>query len=94
MYHLQVITPEKIVFDDKVTALIAPGSDGYFGVLTDHAPMIATLRDGVFIITRKEKEKFYYTITGGFLEVNHNEVSVLVESLKETTPVEMGEGAL
>lgn len=92
MYHLQVITPEKIVYDDKVTSLIAPATDGYLGVLTDHAPLITTLKEGVFIITREGKEKYFYKITGGFLEVNNNEVSVLVETLEETMPVDMGGG--
>lgn len=92
MYHLQVITPEKIIFDDQVTSLIAPASDGYLGVLTDHAPMISTLREGVFIITRTGKEKYFYTITGGFLEVNHNQAYVLVDGLEETAPHQFGGG--
>ena len=92
MYHLQVITPEKVIYDNKVTSIIAPGTDGYLGVLTDHAPLIATLGEGVFIITRQGKEKYFYKITGGFLEVNNNEVAVLVDSLEETTPHDMGGG--
>lgn len=92
MYHLQVLTPEEVIFDDQVISLIAPGALGYLGVLTNHAPLITTLKTGILIITDKNKEKHFYEVSGGFLEVNHNEVSLLVDAIQPAAAVNMGGG--
>lgn len=90
MYHLQVVTPEQIIFDDEVLALIAPGENGYLGILTDHAPILTSLKAGVLIITDKHNEKSYYQVSTGFLEVNHNRASILVEVIQATDPINIG----
>lgn len=90
MYHLQVITPTEIVFNEDIIALIAPGKQGYLGVLTDHAPLLTALKAGVLIITDKNNKKSYYRISTGFLEVNHNKASILVETIEPTNPVDIG----
>jgi F-type H+-transporting ATPase subunit epsilon len=92
MYHLQVLTPENVIFDEMVTAIIAPGTDGYLGVLANHAPLITSLQPGILIITDQHKVKHYYKVTGGFLEVNHNEASLLVDEIEKTVPVNMSGG--
>lgn len=93
MYHLKVLTPENIVFDDEVIALIAPGIEGYLGVLTDHAPLITTLKTGSVMITDKNHAKHFYEVSGGFLEVNHNQVFLLVDAIHTTmTSIKMGGG--
>lgn len=92
MYHLQVLTPEEIIFEDDVTALIAPGEMGYLGILTDHASLITTLKMGTLIITDQSQKKHFYKVTGGFLEVDHNQVVILVDIIFPTEPVNMGGG--
>lgn len=91
-YHLQVLTPEKIFFDGEVTSLIAPGEDGYFGVLANHASLIASLKDGVLIINDKDKHRSYFHIKDGFFEVHKNQAIVLVETIETSAPVQMGGG--
>lgn len=90
MYHLQILTSEEIVLDDEVMALIAPGTVGYLGVLTDHAPLITSLKEGTLVITDKNNKRSYYHISGGFLEVDHNKASILVEKIEPTAPVDIG----
>jgi len=90
MYKLQILTPEEIFFDDNVTALIAPGEQGYFGVLTDHAPLITSLKDGIIIITHINQIKTYFDASKGFLEVNDNKVSIIIESIKPREPIDIG----
>lgn len=82
MYHLQVLTPEEIVFDDEVVALIAPGKQGYLGILTDHAPLITSLKSGLLVITDKNGKKISYNISKGFLEVSQNKASIIIEKLQ------------
>lgn len=90
MYYLQILTSEEIVLDDEVAALIAPGIDGYLGVLTDHAPLITSLKEGTLVVTDKNSKRSYYHVSGGFLEVDHNKASILVEKIEPTAPVDIG----
>lgn len=90
MYHLHVLTPEQVAFDDEVISIIAPGKEGYLGVLKDHAPLITSLKGGVFIITDKSNKKHYYTVSSGFLEVSHNKASVIVDTIEATSTVDIG----
>lgn len=89
MYYLKVLTPEEVIFDDEVTAIIAPGALGYLGVLSNHAPLISTLKSGYLIITDKDKQKHYFEISGGFLEVSKNKAFLLADTIHKTTPVNM-----
>lgn len=86
MFHLQVLTPENIVFDEMVISFAAPGGIGYLGVLTNHAPLISLLKTGTLTITDKNKTKQYFEIKGGFLEVNQNEAVLLVDEIEKTDP--------
>lgn len=90
MYHLQVITPEQMILDKEILALIAPGKNGYFGVLSNHSPLLASLKSGILIITDKAKIKSYYKISSGFLEVSHNKASILVDTIEPTSFVDIG----
>lgn len=92
MYRLQILTPEQIFFDGQVISTLAPGDKGYLGILTDHTPLIASLRAGLFIYTDTHNVKHYYKVERGFLEVNHNEVAVLVEGIYPTQPVDILSG--
>lgn len=92
VYFLKVVTPEEIVFEGEVNALIAPGALGYLGILTDHAPLITTLQPGILVITEAQQQKRYYQVSRGFLEVDHNEAAVLVETIETTAPVDLGHG--
>lgn len=82
IYHLFIATPEEVIYDGKAKDLKAPGGDGYFEVLSNHAPMISTLKEGKFEYTDANDQKFYFKISGGILEVDHNKVSVLLDSLE------------
>ena len=79
-FRLQVFTQEKKVLDEAVTSLVAPGAEGYFGVLADHAPLIASLGKGTLTVSAGSGEH-KYTISGGFLEVSQNQATILADSL-------------
>lgn len=81
-FRLQVFTQEKKVVDELVTSLQAPGVDGYFGVLADHAPLISALGTGDLTITGADGTRTL-NLTGGFLEVVNNTATILADSLAE-----------
>ncbi|KPL05529.1 hypothetical protein AMJ85_11720 [candidate division BRC1 bacterium SM23_51] len=82
-YRLQIVTPERVVFDENVTSIIAPGEAGYLGVLARHAPLLTTLAEGKLTVRRGEQVS-EYRVSRGFLEVYHNVATLLVDSIEPT----------
>lgn len=79
---LEILTPDKKVFEGEVTAVTVPGALGSFQILKDHAPIISTLEDGEVII-RNNAETNTFTIKGGVVEVISNKIIVLAEGIVE-----------
>lgn len=82
IYNLFIATPEEVIFNGEAKDLKASGGDGYFEVLSHHAPMISTLKEGKLAYTDANDQTFHYKISGGILEIDHNKVSVLLDSLE------------
>jgi F-type H+-transporting ATPase subunit epsilon len=78
--HLEIITPEKKIYSGDVESIRLPGAEGSFGILNNHAPLIATLKQGTVKITDVSKKTENFTINGGVVEVLHNKVTVLAEA--------------
>ncbi|MBK6523302.1 MAG: ATP synthase F1 subunit epsilon [Sphingobacteriaceae bacterium] len=76
---LEIITPDKKLYDGKVKSAIFPGSEGSFGVLDDHAPFVSTLKAGTIQIIEDNNEKKEFVIKGGVAEIKHNTVMVLAD---------------
>ena len=80
--HLEIITPDKKVFDGEATIVTFPGSDGTFQVMNNHAPLISLLNEGIVVYKTKDSKK-QVKITGGVVEVLKNKVIVLADGIKE-----------
>ena len=80
--HLEIITPEKKIFEGDVTIATFPGSDGSFQIMNDHAPLISLLKDGVVVYKSKDATS-QVTITGGVVEVLKNKVILLADGVTE-----------
>lgn len=84
-FHLQVYTPERKVFEDRVQSMILPAIGGYVGVLARHAPMVAALDRGTLTIIREragKAESVSYEVQGGFLEVHRNQATLLLDQFE------------
>jgi len=77
--HLDILTPEKVVFSDSIETVTAPGSLGEFGVLPGHAALITTLETGEVAI-KKDNREYWLAISGGFAEVGNDKVTILAEA--------------
>lgn len=77
-FFLEIITPTATTFKGEIIHVRAPGVDGDFGVLADHAPMMAGLRPGRVRIEDPD-EAFDFVITGGFFEVHSSRAVILAE---------------
>jgi F-type H+-transporting ATPase subunit epsilon len=77
---LNILTPDKLVYEGTVTAVTVPGVSGSFQILKDHAPIISTLADGDIIIKVNNQEKTI-GIKGGVVEVLDNRIIILAEAI-------------
>ena len=73
---LEIVTPDRALVAEQVDEVEIPGSDGYFGVLPGHAPLLASLNVGE-LWYRKGEDKYYLAIAFGFVEVLPDRVTVL-----------------
>jgi len=78
--HLEIITPDKKVFEGEVSIATFPGADGSFQIMNDHAPLISLLKDGLVEYKSKEATS-QVTITGGVVEVLKNKVILLADGI-------------
>lgn len=82
--ELEILTPERKLFSGEVYGVQLPGISGAFEVLDKHAPLVSALTAGkIKVLKDKSGAIMVFTINGGFAEVIHNRVSVLVEGAKE-----------
>ena len=76
---LSIVTPEKQLVSDEVNQVNAPGTEGDLGILYDHAPLLTNLRSGQ-LSYEKDGETVALVVSGGYLEVTDNRVTVLAET--------------
>jgi F-type H+-transporting ATPase subunit epsilon len=89
LFKLSVVTPEKVVLEQDVRSIVAPGSEGYLGVLTDHAPLITALIPGKLTVTDNAGSEVYYCLSGGFLEVSGNIATVLADAIEAPDEIDI-----
>ncbi|HZB26765.1 MAG TPA: F0F1 ATP synthase subunit epsilon [Vicinamibacterales bacterium] len=91
---LQIVTPNRLIVQEQVDEVQVPGSEGYFGVLPGHTPLLASLAVGE-LWYRKGQEKTYLAIAGGFAEVLPDRVTILAQLAEraEDIDVERAESA-
>lgn len=89
-FTLEIITPDRVVLsDDAVISFIAPGSEGYLGVLADHAALMTQLGIGRLDFRGADGESSAMAITGGFLEVLDNTATVLAEAAERASDIDV-----
>ena len=95
MFKFDIVTPDGIVFSGDVESLRAPGTEGGFGVLANHAPFMTTTTVGT-IEAKVDGNVKYFATSGGFVEVLENAVTMLAETCEpaEDIDVERAEAAL
>ncbi|MGD0038206.1 MAG: F0F1 ATP synthase subunit epsilon [Bacteroidota bacterium] len=88
-FHLEIVTPKRIVFKGEVTSFSAPGVDGGFQVLHSHAPLLASVKIGTVKIIETSGTESHYAISGGFVEVRENKVILLAETAERTDEIDV-----
>jgi F-type H+-transporting ATPase subunit epsilon len=87
-FKLEIVTAERMIFSDDVSAVIAWGVKGQLGILPHHAPLMTILQPGDLMI-RKDKEEEYVAISGGFLEVRPDKVIILADACERVDEIDI-----
>ncbi len=85
---LQIVTPERLLVHEQVDEVEIPGSEGYFGVLPGHTPLLASLAVGE-LWYRKGQEKTYLSIAFGFVEVLPDRVTILARLAERAEEIDV-----
>jgi len=85
--RLNIMTPEHRLYCEDVDMVIAPGMEGQLGILPHHAPLIAALTRGVVRVRCGAKEESF-AISSGFMEVQHNQVTVLANTAERAEGID------
>ena len=85
---LEIVTPERLVFDETVDGVTLPGSDGELGVLPHHAPLVSTLGVGELRIRSGGTEE-WFAIVGGFVQVLPDKVVVMAETADLSSEIDL-----
>ncbi len=89
MFKLSIVTPEKVVYDSDIRSLTAPGSGGYLGILSHHAPIITALKPGKIEFHDSEDKLHIMAVTVGFLEVSNNKATILADAVEEANAIDI-----
>ena len=80
-YELMILTLARgELYQGRVASLVAPGLEGYFGVLARHAPLVAQLAPGELSVVDEKERRRFFAVSGGFLEVGWDRVTVLADA--------------
>jgi len=88
-FEVEILTPERTVLKADVISIVAPGSEGFLGVLAHHAPLITSLMPGPFTLTYPDEREEVFTISGGFLEVSGNRAIVLADAAERPGEIDI-----
>ncbi len=89
MFKLSIVTPEKVAYEDQVKSLVVPGSEGYLGILSNHAPLITAMQPGKIVITEADDDIEILAVSGGFLEVSGNVATILADAVERTDQIDI-----
>ena len=85
--HVEVVTAERALYSGEADVVIAPGSEGELGILPRHAALLTTLKVGQLLIRLGGAEESLF-VSGGFLEVSDNSVTVLAETAERAEEID------
>ena len=89
-FKLSIVSPERILFEDEVVSLVVPGGEGYLGILSNHAPLISTLKVGEIKFRDRNNKELWMATSGGFIEVSNNKATILADTAEFVHEIDHG----
>ena len=80
-FEIDIVTPQQLFFSGEITSVTAPGQDGLFQVMKNHAPLLSALKKGKVKLVLADRSEKSFTISDGFFEVSSNKAILLTEEV-------------
>ncbi|ESR26379.1 F0F1 ATP synthase subunit epsilon [Lutibaculum baratangense] len=90
-FHFELVAPERLLLSEEVEQVDVPGTEGDFGVLANHMPLVSTLRPGVLVVRENGQAKHEIFVRGGFAEVRPNKLIILAEQAIPVSEIDQAE---
>lgn len=90
-FQLSVVAPDRTVVERDVVSLVAPGVEGYLGIMAGHSPSIVALRTGLLEYRDPNTQNHFVAISGGFMEVDGKKVIVLADTAEIAAEIDIRE---
>jgi len=88
-FQLAVVAPDRSVVEESVVSVVLPGTEGYFGVLAGHAPVISALKPGLLEYINASNERHFIAVSGGFAEVTGKRVTILADAAERAPDIDV-----
>ncbi|GIV21513.1 MAG: ATP synthase epsilon chain [Armatimonadota bacterium] len=88
-FHLEIVTPDRALLSEEAVSIVAPGVEGYLGVLPNHAPLVTELKVGILRIRYPDDTEENVAVSGGFMEVVNNRVLVLADAAERPQDIDI-----
>ncbi len=88
-FHLSIVTPEKVFYEGDIVSLTVPGSEGYLGVLTNHAPLITAVVPGRVEFRDGDGKAYHLAASGGYFEISENEATLLADAIETAEEIDI-----
>ena len=88
LIHIKIITPKGVFFEDDVSEIVAPGTEGDFGVQLGHTPFISSVRPGILKIYKNDKPDIY-TLMNGFVMVDVDKIRIFTEIIEHPEEIDL-----
>jgi F-type H+-transporting ATPase subunit epsilon len=86
---LEIITPEKVIYKDEVDEIVVPTVNGEIAILPNHVNLLTQINPGELVVKKGANQQLL-AITGGFLEVQNNKISIIAEYAIKAQDIETG----
>ncbi len=87
-FHLEIVTPERLIYSDKIDVLTVPTVQGEISILAKHVPLVSIISPGEIRI-KKNNEIEYIAITGGFVQVLPHKVIILADTAERAEEIDL-----
>ncbi|MCX7670644.1 MAG: F0F1 ATP synthase subunit epsilon [Anaerolineae bacterium] len=87
--RLDFVSQDRLVFSGEVSEILAPGSEGQLGILPRHAPLLTVLAPGEVIVKIPGQEDIYFAVSGGWMEVQPDHVTILARSAERSEEIDL-----
>ena len=84
-FQFEILTPERTLYSSEITSLVAPGLEGYFGVLAHHAPLLARSKGGKLKVRETSGQENFFQVGSGIVEVFKNRALFLTRDARQIT---------